>query len=81
MSDQSGSQSALRQVAVSRLLFGASLPLAGLYYMASLTAPVTRHLVGRYSDRTGNRLMAVLANFCFALWPFAPFPGRRSRWI
>lgn len=84
MSDQSGSQSALRQVAVSRLLFGAtiamflsglgtsaaapqivlflvkelgaSLPLAGLYYMTSLAAPVTGYLVGRYSDRTGNRL-------------------------
>ena len=35
---------------------GASLPLAGLYYLTSLAAPVTGYFVGRYSDRTGNRL-------------------------
>jgi SET family sugar efflux transporter-like MFS transporter len=84
MSDQSASQSALPQVAASRLLLGAtiamflsglgtsaaapqivlflvrelgaSLPLAGLYYLTSLAAPVTGYFVGRYSDRTGNRL-------------------------
>ena len=84
MSDPTGSQSALRQVAVSRLLFGAtiamflsglgasaaapqivlflakelgaSLPLAGFYYLTSLAAPVAGYFVGRYSDRTGNRL-------------------------
>ena len=46
---------------------GASLPLAGLYYMTSLAAPVTGYLVGRYSDRTGNRLglfrMCAVAGF------------------
>jgi SET family sugar efflux transporter-like MFS transporter len=84
MSDQSATQSALPQVAASRLLLGAtiamflsglgtsaaapqivlflvrelgaSLPLAGLYYLTSLAAPVTGYFVGRYSDRTGNRL-------------------------
>ncbi|OLL31504.1 MFS transporter [Burkholderia sp. SRS-W-2-2016] len=35
---------------------GASLPLAGLYYLTSLAAPVAGYLVGRYSDRSGNRL-------------------------
>ena len=35
---------------------GASLPLAGFYYLTSLAAPVAGYLVGRYSDRTGNRL-------------------------
>ncbi len=35
---------------------GASLPLAGLYYLTSLAAPVAGYFVGRYSDRTGNRL-------------------------
>src|SRR6201996_5729228 len=95
MSDQSGSQSALRQVAVSRLLFGAtiamflsglgtsaaapqivlflgkelgaSLPLAGFYYLTSLAAPVAGYFVGRYSDRSGNRLglfrMCAVAGF------------------
>jgi SET family sugar efflux transporter-like MFS transporter len=95
MSGQRRSQSALRQVSTSRLLFGAtiamflsglgtsaaapqivlflvkelgaSLPLAGLYYMTSLAAPVTGYLVGRYSDRTGNRLglfrMCAVAGF------------------
>lgn len=35
---------------------GASLPLAGFYYLTSLAAPVAGYLVGRYSDRTGIRL-------------------------
>ena len=84
MSDRIGSQSALRQVAASRLFLGAtiamflsglgasaaapqivlflakelgaSLPLAGFYYLTSLAAPVAGYFVGRYSDRTGNRL-------------------------
>src|SRR5258707_6700602 len=84
MSDRTGSQSALRQVAASRLFLGAtigiflsglgasaaapqivlflvkelgaSLPLAGFYYLTSLAAPVAGYFVGRYSDHTGNRL-------------------------
>ncbi|MFM0033673.1 MFS transporter [Paraburkholderia strydomiana] len=35
---------------------GASLPLAGFYYLTSLAAPGAGYLIGRYSDRTGNRL-------------------------
>ncbi|RKP53641.1 MFS transporter [Pararobbsia silviterrae] len=35
---------------------GASLPLAGFYYLTSLGAPIAGYVVGRYSDRTGNRL-------------------------
>src|ERR1700742_1699056 len=35
---------------------GASLPVAGLYYLTSLGAPVAGYFVGRYSDRTGVRL-------------------------
>jgi len=35
---------------------GASLPLAGFYYLTSLAAPVAGYFVGRYSDHTGNRL-------------------------
>lgn len=35
---------------------GASLPTAGLYYLTSLAGPMAGYLVGRYSDRTGNRL-------------------------
>ena len=82
--DQTGSESALRQVAASRFFLGAtiamflsglgtsaaapqivlflvrelgaSLPLAGLYYLTSVAAPVAGYFVGRYSDRTGNRL-------------------------
>ncbi|WP_220700756.1 MFS transporter [Paraburkholderia sp. BL23I1N1] len=84
MSDRTGSQSALRQVAASRLFLGAtiamflsglgasaaapqivpflvkelgaSLPLAGLYYLTSLATPVAGYFVGHYSDHTGNRL-------------------------
>src|SRR6202012_1592670 len=95
LSDRTGSQSALRQVAASRLFLGstiamflsglgtsaaapqivlflvkelgASLPLAGLYYLTSLAAPVAGYFIGRYSDRTGNRLglfrMCAVAGF------------------
>lgn len=35
---------------------GASLPVAGLYYLTNLTAPVAGYLVGARSDRTGKRL-------------------------
>ena len=35
---------------------GASLPLAGLYYLTSLTGPIAGTIVGRTSDRTGIRL-------------------------
>ena len=35
---------------------GASLPVAGLYYLTNLVAPIAGFLVGRRSDRTGNRL-------------------------
>lgn len=35
---------------------GASLTVAGLYYLTSLTAPVAGYLVGARSDRTGRRL-------------------------
>ncbi len=46
---------------------GASLPLAGFYYLTSLAAPVAGYWVGRYSDRTGNRLglfrMCAVAGF------------------
>ncbi|MCX5569286.1 MFS transporter [Kaistia nematophila] len=35
---------------------GTSLPVAGLYYLTSLTAPVAGYLIGSYSDRTGGRL-------------------------
>jgi SET family sugar efflux transporter-like MFS transporter len=95
MSDRTGSKSALRQVAASRLFLGAtiamflsglgasaaapqivlflvkelgaSLPLAGFYYLTSLAAPVAGYFVGRYSDHTGNRLglfrMCAVAGF------------------
>jgi hypothetical protein len=42
--------------------------------MASLAAPVTGHLVGRYSDRAGNHLMAVLANFLLCALAVCAFP-------
>jgi SET family sugar efflux transporter-like MFS transporter len=35
---------------------GASLPVAGLYYLTNLTAPIAGYLVGARSDRTGRRL-------------------------
>jgi SET family sugar efflux transporter-like MFS transporter len=46
---------------------GASLPLAGLYYLTSLVGPVAGYIVGSYSDRTGIRLnlfrLCALAGF------------------
>lgn len=33
-----------------------SLPVAGLFYLTSLVAPLAGYLVGSYSDRTGGRL-------------------------
>jgi SET family sugar efflux transporter-like MFS transporter len=36
---------------------GASLPVAGLYYLTNLAAPIAGYLVGRISDRRGNRLL------------------------
>ncbi len=35
---------------------GTSLPVAGLYYLTGLAAPIAGYLVGSYSDRTGQRL-------------------------
>jgi SET family sugar efflux transporter-like MFS transporter len=35
---------------------GASLTVAGLYYLTNLTAPIAGYLVGARSDRTGSRL-------------------------
>lgn len=32
------------------------LPIAGLFYLTSLAAPVAGYLIGSYSDRTGKRL-------------------------
>ncbi len=36
---------------------GASLPVAGLYYLTNLAAPVAGYLIGRFSDHRGNRLV------------------------
>src|SRR3954451_23267454 len=36
---------------------GASLPVAGLYYLTNLAAPIAGYLIGRISDHRGNRLM------------------------
>src|SRR5690606_19043338 len=35
---------------------GASLTVAGLYYLTNLTSPIAGFLIGARSDRTGNRL-------------------------
>jgi MFS transporter, SET family, sugar efflux transporter len=46
---------------------GASLPVAGLYYLTSLTVPIAGYFVGSHSDRTGERLtlfrLCALAGF------------------
>ena len=49
---------------------GASLPVAGLYYLTNLTAPVAGYLVGARSDRTGRRLglFRICAVAGFAGW-------------
>src|ERR1700690_3694551 len=95
--ERPGSQSALRQVAASRLFLGATiamflsglgasaaapqivlflvkelgtpLPIAGLYYLTNLTAPIAGYLVGNHSDRTGERLIL------FRLCALAGFAG------
>jgi SET family sugar efflux transporter-like MFS transporter len=36
---------------------GAPLPVAGLYYVTNLAAPVAGYLVGRWSDRSTDRLL------------------------
>jgi SET family sugar efflux transporter-like MFS transporter len=36
--------------------FATPLPIAGLFYLTSLAAPVAGYLIGSYSDRTGKRL-------------------------
>ena len=35
---------------------GASLPVAGLFYLTTLTAPLAGYIIGARSDRTGRRL-------------------------
>jgi hypothetical protein len=47
---------------------GTPLPIAGLYYLTNLTAPIAGYLVGNHSDRAGERL--VLFRLC-ALTGFA----------
>ena len=51
---------------------GTPLPIAGLYYLTNLTAPIAGYLVGSHSDRTGERL--VLFRLC-ALAGFAGWAG------
>ena len=43
---------------------GTPLPIAGLYYLTNLTAPIAGYLVGNHSDRTGERL--ILFRFVFS---------------
>jgi len=49
---------------------GASLSVAGLYYLTNLTAPIAGYLVGSRSDRTGKRLglFRICAIAGFAGW-------------
>jgi SET family sugar efflux transporter-like MFS transporter len=56
---------------------GASLTVAGLYYLTNLTAPIAGYLVGARSDRSGSRLMlfrlcAVAGAAGWAAIAFAP---------
>jgi MFS transporter, SET family, sugar efflux transporter len=48
---------------------GTPLPIAGLYYLTNLTAPIASYLVGNHSDRTGERLIL------FRLCALAGFAG------
>lgn len=48
---------------------GTPLPIAGLYYLTNLTAPIAGYLVGNHSDRTGERLIL------FRLCALAGFAG------
>lgn len=52
-----GTSASLPQIVVFLVKeLGTSLPVAGLYYLTGLAAPVAGYLVGNYSDRTGQRL-------------------------
>ncbi|MFK0164453.1 MFS transporter [Rhizobium sp. NPDC090279] len=52
-----GTSASLPQIVVFLVKeLGTSLPVAGLYYLTGLAAPVAGYLVGSYSDRTGRRL-------------------------
>ncbi len=79
-----GTSASLPQIVVFLVkVLGTSMPVAGLYYLTGLTAPVAGYLVGRYSDRTGKRLslfrLCAMAGFLgwvgFALSnaPWMPF--------
>ena len=48
---------------------GTPLPIAGLYYLTNLTAPIAGYLVGNHSDHTGERLIL------FRLCALAGFAG------
>src|SRR5258708_10986946 len=50
-------------------VLGTPLPIAGLYYLTNLTAPIAGYLVGNHSDRTGERLIL------FRLCALAGFAG------
>jgi len=54
---------------------GASLTVAGLFYLTNLTAPVAGYLVGARSDRTGARLglFRICAVAGFACWAAIAF--------
>lgn len=54
---------------------GASLTVAGLFYLTSLTAPIAGYLVGARSDRTGSRLglFRICAVAGFAGWTAIAF--------
>lgn len=52
-----GTSAAAPQIAIFLVKdLGATLPVAGLFYLTSLTAPVAGYVVGARSDRTGHRL-------------------------
>jgi len=60
---------------------GASLTTAGLYYLSNLVAPVAGYLIGRRSDRTGNRLgfFRLCAVAGFAGWGLIALAG--AAWV
>lgn len=71
-----GSSAAAPQIA--RFLveeLGASLTVAGLYYLTNLVAPVAGFLIGARSDRTGNRLglFRICAVIGFVGWVLIAF--------
>lgn len=52
-----GTSASLPQIVVFLVKeLGTSLPVAGLYYLTGLTAPIAGYLVGSYSDKSGRRL-------------------------